>query len=457
MEPFGFPPEDARNSEFFVFIRDRFSPNQVLYPENITVQNTKPYVDVMLGAAYSILFFSPTKKEYNFRVDTMLTQLFEIIKLGGVLEAEKFSLIDFVNDGQSISGNITGFLACLACGVVCESYAQIASNLKKEHERDYESAFSAYIDEIKYLDRTGYTYTLISELFANEENIKQGKIQDPFVNAIAAWEQLKNKPDPIQNWRELRFYLDELYTFSDDNKCGPDELADFVYFPRQFSFCEAKLSQPQVYEILKEQQADFHIQRFTKDFLVNLWDCLEENAKERLIKAETNWYTRKHPVRLTSAFTEYAIALEIELRAILFRSVEQDIQRILPKYKDKNNFMFLSSPHAYSLYLSDMGRILGYLGQNSSKSIHSDFISIQRAISNLPISGGLKAFLTQKEFTMDLGDIYQIRNADVHLITRGLSQCSDLRDKLLGIGAKGYIANIAEIKKQLKEVLLVDK
>jgi hypothetical protein len=119
--------------------------------------------------------------------------------------------------------------------------------------------------------------------------------------------------------------------------------------------------------------------------------------------------------------------------------------------------MFLSSPHAYSLYLSDMGRILGYLGQNSSKSIHSDFISIQRAISNLPISGGLKAFLTQKEFTMDLGDIYQIRNADVHLITRGLSQCSDLRDKLLGIGAKGYIANIAEIKKQLKEVLLVDK
>ena len=434
-----------------IHFRDEFSSDQVIYTEKEDNQVLHSYIDVMIGAARSILIFSGEKKESDDIVDSSLSHLFDIIKHGEIIKAEKFSLRDFVNVGQSISGDVTGFLACLACAVVCESYAQILSNLKKEHERNYESAFSAYIDEIKYLDKTGYTYILFSELFADEENIEEGKIQDPFVNAIAAWEQLKKKPDQVQNWPKFHSYLKKLYNFSNDKECGPDEEPDFVYFPKQLSFCEAKLSQTQVYEILKEQQADFHTQRFTNDYLVNLWNCLEENTKERLIKAETNWYTRKPPVSLTSAFKEYASALEIELKAILFRSVEQDIQRILPKYKDKDNFPFLSSPHAYSLYLSDMGKILGYLGQNSSKPIHSDFISIQRAISNLPISCGLKAFLTQKEFTMDLGDIYRIRNADVHLATIGLSQCSYLRNRILGIGTKGYLAYIAEIKKQLKE------
>ena len=438
-----------------IHFRDEFSSNQVIYTEKEDNQALHSYIDVMIGAARSILFFSGEKKEYEYGIDISLSNLFEIIMHGEIIKAEKFSLRNFVNDGQSISGDVPGFLACLACGVVCESYAQLASNLKKDYERNYESAFSAYIDEIKYLNKTGYTYTLFSQLFEDEENIDQGKIQDPFVNAIGAWEQLKTKPDQIQDWPKLHFYLEELYGFSDDNECGPDRLQDFVYFPKQFSFCEAWLSQAQIHEIVIKHQNDIHKQRFLNDFLVNLWDYLEESTRERLVNAETNWYTTKPPIKMTSTFKDYAVALETELQLILFKKVNPQIARILQNKIEYKNLVYLSSPHAYSLYLSDMANILRYLKENeNNKNIDPLFRAIQQAVSSLPVSAESKAFLTQKEFTRDLNDIYLIKNADIHPVFRKeLSRVSELRNRILGIGIVGYLANIANIKRELNQGL----
>ena len=195
MEPFGWTPEkkrsyiledtnyannentiDEKQKEFIhslieplddlIYFRDEFSADQVIYTEKEDNQALHSYIDVMIGAARSIVIFSGEKKECDYGVDSSLSHLFDIIKHSEIIKAEKFSLRDFVNVGQSISGDVTGFLACLACAAVCESYAQVSSNLKKEHERNYESAFNAYIDEIKYLNKTGYPYTLFSELYS---------------------------------------------------------------------------------------------------------------------------------------------------------------------------------------------------------------------------------------------------------------------------------------------------
>jgi len=457
MQPFGFPLESSRSDKLLLYFRDEFSNIQIIYDKNVITHAVIPCVDVMLAAARAILLFSGQKIEYDLDFDILLSGLYETIKHGGVPEVKRFASGQFLNDGQSISGDVVGFLSCLACGVVCECYAQLESNYKRENERKYESALGAYVNEIKCLEKAGLEYTLFSALFAGEEyqenlEVDEGKFQDPFINAIKAWEHLKNDPNQLPNWDELRDDLIELSKFSDSDECGPDGIPDFVYFPSQISFCEAKLSLKEVYQILKKQDTQFHVQRFCNDYLEELWDYLEENTRQRLLNAETSWYTKKPPISVTSAFKDYAVALEQELWVLLFEPVSPVISKILQKKGEYRNLLNLSTPPVYRLYLSDMGKILRYLGENRNK-IHPDFVPIQRALSDLSISVESKTFLIQTQFATDLVDIYLIKNSDIHPVwPKVLPRASELRKRILGIGNKGYLANIANIKRQLNDV-----
>jgi hypothetical protein len=444
-----------------ISFRDEFSSEQVLYPEGQENRALKSHVEVLLAAGRTILVFSRSKKQYDPDLDELLENAYKTVKQGKVGKAENFSNKSFDNDGRHITGDVVGFLACLACSAVCYSLAHMAFEFRRDYDRDFETAFKTYVEGAKYMLKTGYGIDFFDELFAGEGYYQDGderELGNAFWNAIDVWEQLKKKQEKVQNWQELHSYLlkleDIMYEESLDAEigCYPDGEPGFVYLPRQISFCDGKLSQEEIRQVIQQQRKDQHNQRLRNDFFEELWPYLEGTTKNCLIDAEYTWYDKPTKDSRISAFVDYSMALETELHAIIFQKpeVQKCIKMILKKQKNDNDYkkrMKLSSLEADSLYLSDMSKLLGYVREN-----WTDVIPVKKAISSLPIPEDMKVFLTQKRFTDDLGDIYQIRNRSVHRLPWQsvlLLRMSELRKKILGIGCEGYLIKLAEIKELL--------
>jgi hypothetical protein len=298
-----------------------FSSEQVLYPEGRDNRALKSYVDVLLAAAHALLAFSgETKREYDPHLHETLESAYEIVKPGRVREAENFSNLDFYNDGRHLSGDVVGFLACLGCAVVCYSLAQILSKLRPDYDRDYETAFKAYVQGAKYMLKTGYQINFFDELFAEEEyykNMNESNIEDVYWNIIDVWEQLKKNSERVQSWQELRGCLLELenimYEEEHDADIGlyPVNEPGFVYLPRQLSFCDGKLSQKEIHQLIEQQKKEQQEKRLRNDFFEGLWQYLEDKTKDCVVEAEHKWYDNPTKESRINTFMDYSKVLSI--------------------------------------------------------------------------------------------------------------------------------------------------
>jgi hypothetical protein len=398
----------------------------------------------MLTAAYTLLTFSGNK-QYSPYIDDLLADAYRLVKDEKVLPAEQFMRDELIDDGYSISGKVDGFLACLANGVICNSYAHIVSELAKEPKRDYLSAFAAFVSATEYMDKLAYDLPLpfTGYPYGDEE----------LERVLKAWEQVKKEP-PREKLRELRYKLAQLYDFICDGGMDgdvdtfiPDGTPGFVYFPRQFEFCESRMGQKEIHCIIDDLEEQQHERRMKTDFFEGLWGYLEPETQRSILQAEREWYDGQRIVPEKSAFYHYGLALETELHAIVFGRSE--IQRCIAKMladSETKKRMRLSSKEAQTLYLSDMSKLLYYVGENK----WPDVIPIKGAINNLRVGEKEQQFLTHRDFTRDLGDIYGLRSAHAHRyeLDRAPS-LNDLRRRILGIGCEGYLPRLAKIKRHL--------
>lgn len=436
------------------FIR-KYSSGQLLCASDRDDPILASYVDVLLTAARALVFSSCANKQYDPYVCEDLERAFEIIKQGKVQQAERFSTLKFNDEGRELSGDVEGFLACLGCAAVCYSLAWMKSELRPEHDRDYETAFKAYVYGAKHMSRTDYYIGhFFNNLFAAESEKVRGAF-DVYWKIIEMWRHVRNSIESVRNRQELRSCLKDLEEImwregrdADSGDCTDDE-PGFVYVPRQISFVDGRLSQQEITELIDQQKRGYQEKRLRIDFLDDLWWLLEVETRERLISAESEWYDGHDRFSyVESAVEHYSAALEIELRALLFSvdEVRRFVERIIFRQRRDKSYaktIKLASRDTASINLKDISKLLKYTAQHGE-----DTEVIRKAISALPVAEKERALLSDGQFLEDMHDIYQLRIDSTHSLGNPhiLLRTQDLRRRILGIGCRGYITTLAAMK-----------
>jgi hypothetical protein len=424
------------------------------------------YVSVLLTAARALIEFSGETKRYDAYLHEELERAFDIIRRGKVQQAEQFSNLDLEDQGHELRGPVEGFLACLGCAVVCYSLAWMESELSLDHQKDYETAFRAYVHGARYMRKTGYRIGFIENLFASESERIEGEF-DIYWKIIGVWAELRKNPGKVQNWRELRNCLTDLEDImlredhQEDWGHYPSDEPGFVYLPQQMSFCDGRLSHEEILELIDQRKQNQHEVRLRNDFFEGLWQYLEEDATDNIVRAEHRWYDNPTRESRKAAFIDYSNALEIELRCLVFGSPDTQacVTRLIKssgKKEPGRRFPDLTSKKASSLYLGDISRLLQHIKEDGTDTA---ILPIGLAISNLPDIENVKpgeqpkALFASEDFIRDLGDIYQIRNVAAHSLHERpvLSRLNELRRRILGIGCTGYLIKLAEIKRSIRE------
>jgi hypothetical protein len=449
------------------FLKD-CSAGRFQYPKEQDITATSSYVHVLLAAMSALASLSGEDKQYDPYLCQNLERVFTIIKQGKVLQAQRFSELNLNRKGRKLSGDVEGFLACLGCAAVCFSLAWMKSELMPEHERDYETAFKAYVYGAENMRRTGYGISeLFGELFAPESEKGKGGI-NIYWRIIGAWEKVRKNIEGVDDWRELRKCLEDLVEImwyeGYDTEFGlyPDtEEPGVVYLRQQISFLEGRLSREDIIKLMDQQKRNQHDKRLQTDFFEGLWQYLEESTKDNIIRAEHRWYDNPTRESHRAAFIDYSNALEIELRYIIFLNpgAEACVTKLIKNRRKKEpdkSLPDLKSVASATLYLSDISKLLRCIKPDGTNAA---IMPIVLAISNLPVIENVKpekqpkALLTNEEFVQDLSYVYQIRNITAHSMTERpiLSHLNELRRKILGIGCEGYLIKLAELKKLIRE------
>ena len=235
--------------EDLLFIKDYNKQKQLLDALVEDNPDVIQYVKLMLTTSYLLLNTGVIKNEYNVGFDEKITKLYKYIKSGEVREAQLYNPNGLKDDGRNIEGDVKGYLACVACTVICETYAQITSSLRKDFERDFEGALDAYIFEAQFIDKMGYQIDFLDDYVIGEDKFyfhdfegNPGKYK-LFWNAIYSWEQLRINPNRVLQWAEIKYNLLKLenlmwgYSF-DRDLLYPGEAPGFVYLPEQIAFCD---------------------------------------------------------------------------------------------------------------------------------------------------------------------------------------------------------------------------
>jgi len=449
------------------FFKD-YSAGRFQYTEEQDITVTSSYVDVLLAAVFALASLSGEDKRYDPYLCQNLERAFTIIKQGKVLQAQRFSELNLNKKGRKLSGDVEGFLACLSCAAVCFSLAWMKSELMPEHERDYETAFKAYVHGAENMRRTGHCISeFFGELFSPESEKGKGGI-NIYWRIIGAWEKVRKNIEGVHNWRELRKCLEDLVEImwheGYDTEFGsyPDtEEPGVVYLRQQISFLEGRLSREDIIELMDQQKRNQHDKRLQTDFFEGLWQYLEESTKDNIIRAEHRWYDNPTIKSRTAVFIDYTNALEIELRYIIFLNpgAEACVTKLIKNSSNKEpdkSLPTLKSKKAATLYLSEISKLLRCIKADGTNAA---IMPIVLAISNLPVIENVKpekqpkALFTDDEFVQDLDYIYQIRNIPAHSMPERpiLSHLNELRRKILGIGCEGYLIKLAELKKLIRE------
>lgn len=432
-----------------------YSSGRLVNPDLESSTSLSCYLDVMLTASYALISLSGENKQYDPFLREHLIRAFEIIRERKVLQAERFSRRNFNDEGAELTGEVTGFLACLGCAAVCYALALTESELRPEQDRDYETAFKAYVCGASHMCKTGYYINAFFRELLTEDVSSARADSDIYWRIIAAWEQVRKSIERVRDRSGLQRYLTDLEDImwheGNDMEFVQGDDPGCVYVARQIDFLKGRLSQEEMLELADQQKHDYQKKRLQIDFFGDLWWRLETKTRERLVSAECEWYDgfdRRSYVR--SAIEHYSAALEIELRALVFSidEVRFCVKGIIDKQRNDSSYrrsVRINSRTAESLNLKDISKLLKYALEN-----RKDAEPIRKAIRALPVAEHEKALFSQGQFLEDLLHVYLLRNASTHTLESPdiLLRTRDLRRSILGIGCEGYLPSLAAMKKQ---------
>lgn len=394
--------------------------------------------------------------EHDNELYGLLRKAFEDIRARKFKEAINYRERREGFGGESAE-DIIGFVSCLACAVVCNSFAHIAM---KEEEPDFEAAFIAFVEGTNYLeslDRTNWGLPLVEDASSCDE----------VDNILDAWDGVKKNKRKIVKWQDLvnRMRDFERHSYEivgDEADSIIGERYGYecrVFFPQQLAFCEGLMSHEELLSRLEQERKERDVKRMTNDFFPNSWAYLEEQTKKRVLQAEGNRYDgREKYYAVDSIIEDYEVALESELHAVIFKNdkVRQAIKAIIEKCDNKEykkKFGLETTNVDRDISVGDMSKILTCIGKGETFEYSADLLPIKEYIKGLPNPASDN--IVSKDFTRDFRDIIYYRNKSIHdkKMSREdiLINALRLRKKILGIGHLGYLPMLAEAKRQIWE------
>ena len=244
--------------------RDKFALQSIQIPDGPHRLSVYSYVTLMAAAAKVFLLLKGSGK-FDADLIELLKNTYANIESGKVAELEYFSKDKFVYDGQIIKGDIFGFSACIATGIICSSYAHL-----KTKSEDFLVAFLANCKAAICLEKAAAClgeYIEVFDLPCCEHGFDCIEIQ----RTVDMWEEIKKYPAKIDGWDKLKQALRELDDISwpwvmdeglhDTNgQWYPED----VYFQRQYGFCDAQIEDEKRRKSLERKAclAEGHLRKF---------------------------------------------------------------------------------------------------------------------------------------------------------------------------------------------------
>jgi len=214
-----------------------FTLDDIKYPLKKTLEWGKPYIETIVSAALIILHSRGRKWHHD--VQKLITAAYGLIgdipigESGYELEIGLTDLeMEAVGDDEyRLTGDVFYFLTMIACIVVWDSYANIASKQGK-----YRDALDAYIKELDF-----YFRTVVSELpgemvWAEDESsflrlpYSESTSADAkmFKKIIDTWEQAKKSLSSDEDWQNAAELLEKLHELPSYvlYKCTEEEISE---------------------------------------------------------------------------------------------------------------------------------------------------------------------------------------------------------------------------------------
>lgn len=452
--------------EDLVELRDEFYIGDIEYGSGVRERKDRANVEVMVGAAQVILLADP-EGEFSPELVEVLDRVYPFVARNEVSAAEMYDHRLFHWGPKDLSGDVVGFIACWACAIICHSYAHMMMKLRADHE----SAFFAFIEAMSFFNKSHYNIDQ-DPLPYSYEGFSWSGNSNKIDRIIEAWEKAKARHSSTTDWQRAYKALLELEDAMYDEGLDGEGFGiegsyqpGFVYFPVQLEFCKGQMTQDQARYLIEELRNNTHRERMRLDFFGESWQFLEEESQQHLLSAEIEWYeASKRGGSDKSAVFHYSMALETELHAIVFSNpnVQTCVREVIrnqkanPKYRAMTK---LTGKDAKTLNLGNMGKVLRLIEeyrngqQGNLEGLGPGVGPIVKFIASLPAEQELLRGLSNPDFTEFIDELWKARGVKVHRLrdTELLANVGRIRRNLLGIGTRGYLADLAQMKQKIEQ------
>lgn len=223
-----------------ISFRDNFVLDSIRIPHGPHKLAIQSYVTMMAGAAKVFLLLEKSTR-FDADLKQLLKNIYELVKSGDVVELDDFAKGSFKYNGYTIEDDISGFSACIAAGIICNSYAHLMNK-----DKDFLAAFLANCRAVSYLEKAAAClgeYIDVFDLPCCQHGFDCAEIQ----RTVDMWEQIKRHDYQTANWNETEEALRQLDDITWE-MCEGTELIGYdgksypleTYFECQYEVCRSR-------------------------------------------------------------------------------------------------------------------------------------------------------------------------------------------------------------------------
>jgi hypothetical protein len=315
--------------------------------------------------------------------------------------------------------------------------------------------FALLCEGKKYQDALGYLFWSILLIGEAGMTLQREGAPDAALDvqkaADACW-SLLNEASSGTDWKQLAHISRQLAwapvldVMETTVKCEGEKLTWVEFWRLAEGRCLANLDFRTAYQLLKEQEEEWHRDRLRRDFLGDNWRDLEPESQKHLVQMERDWYqSERSGGRVEAAANELLRLFECELRALIFNRIRHSINEIL-KNPESRKRMNIRSRSAKRLSLSEMITFLG----EAANSHSLDSLPVRNLIGNFPVSQEDRDFLFI-HLPRYLRDLRDVRHAIEYHRTdaKARSGLKNMRQKALGIGEPSVLRRLLQVKRSV--------
>jgi hypothetical protein len=277
---------------------------------------------------------------------------------------------------------------------------------------------------------------------------------------VSDWKSIENACEVIKSSLESgpRNWINMAFNHTITDHTGKDYLP-IAYWQRAITIAQKEIRPGDLILALRLAQENYHRDRLKIDFLGSLLAVMEGMARRKLISGEIAWYQCSSsggaPEQVVDNVRQ---VFEIELKTMVFRNISDSVNRLLSD-GEKRKSLGIKSTYVERLSAFEMALLLSEANKQSSLC----GLPIRDFLKKTRITQDDRLFLTDKLPFFIFNELNPVRRVVAHgdkdnNMDKLIKSASEIRRKALGIGDRGYLIWLLEIKQKLiDDAILVKK